>query len=312
MAEENKMAKKTKSHLIGNQAVATTLGDTTKLDIDTKKTIVDNIIEAGLTGGLNIGEIEKFTAVSNSRDQVYTLIDTMAKDSAVSAIIKTYADNACEVADNGHIVWCESNNPQVSKFVNFLLNVMNVDKNIYGWTYCLVKYGDVYLKLYRESDYDDPLFKKDNINNAYNARNVLNESAKKALEENVKLNVHRASDPYSYYVEMIADPGTMYELTKYGKTYGYIETPNTDTTFNIVNNYQGGTDLTYANYKMKSNEVNIYQADDFVHACLDDNYTRYPEKVNLFTTDDDYNNDVNPHAFTVRRGKSMLLDNYKV
>ena len=28
---------------------------------------------------------------------------------------------------------------------------MNVDKNIFGWTYCLLKYGDVYLRLYRES-----------------------------------------------------------------------------------------------------------------------------------------------------------------
>jgi hypothetical protein len=41
-----------------------------------------------------------------------------------------------------------------------LLNVMNVDKNIFGWTYSLIKYGDVYLRLYRESDYHDVLFNK--------------------------------------------------------------------------------------------------------------------------------------------------------
>lgn len=40
--------------------------------------------------------------------------------------------------------------------------------------------------------------------------------------------MHSADDPYSYYVEMVADPGTMFELVKYGKTYGYIEVPNAD------------------------------------------------------------------------------------
>ena len=49
---------------------------------------------------------------------------------------------------------------KISKFVNYLLNVMNVDKNIYGWVYSLLKYGDLYLRLFRESDYEDIFFKK--------------------------------------------------------------------------------------------------------------------------------------------------------
>ena len=40
---------------------------------------------------------------------------------------------------------------------------MNADKNIYGWVYSLLKYGDVYLRLYRESDYQDTLFKADSV-----------------------------------------------------------------------------------------------------------------------------------------------------
>ena len=67
---------------VGNQAVATTLGDTTKLDIDTKKTLVDDIIDYGLTGGLNVGEIEKFTSIANSRDQIYTVIDKVEYETA--------------------------------------------------------------------------------------------------------------------------------------------------------------------------------------------------------------------------------------
>jgi hypothetical protein len=57
----------------------------------------------------------------------------MTLDSSVAAIVRTYAENVCETADNGHIVWCESNNSDISKFVNYLLNVMNVDKNIFAW-----------------------------------------------------------------------------------------------------------------------------------------------------------------------------------
>ena len=133
MADDN--AKKTntpKSPLIGNQAKPAVLDSTTKLDIDTNKVLLDNIIEAGLQSKLDIGELERFTSISNNRDQVYQLIDTMCQDSTVSSIVRTYAEDVCETGDNGHIVWCESSDPKISMFVNYLLNTMNVDKNIFG------------------------------------------------------------------------------------------------------------------------------------------------------------------------------------
>lgn len=317
MADEVKTktgVRKTKSGVVGNQAIPTILDNTTKLEIDTNKVLIDNIIDAGLGGGLSLTDIDNFTSLSNNREQIYTVIDTMARDSAVSAIIKTYADSACEVADSGHIIWCESDDQKVSKFVNYLLNVMNIDKNIYGWVYCLVKYGDVYLRLYRDSDYEDELFKKETINTAATAKSLLTEDAKTELKEAIVLNVHNTSDPYSYYVEMVPDPGTMFELTKYGKTYGFIETPNEEQTSNyLMNTYNttGGSD-NFTNYRMKSADINIYQADDFVHAYLDDNYSRFPEKVEIFTSDNDYKNNQHSRGYTVKRGKSMLIDNYKV
>ena len=105
MAEtKTKKPSKSKSSLIGNQAKPVVLDSTTKLDIDTNKVLIDNIIDAGLQCKLDISAIDKFTSISNARDQVYQLIDTMCNDSAVSAIIRTYTDDVCEVADNGHIV----------------------------------------------------------------------------------------------------------------------------------------------------------------------------------------------------------------
>ena len=105
MAEtKTKKSSKSKSSLIGNQAKPVVLDSTTKLDIDTNKVLIDNIIEAGLQSKLDISTIDKFTSISNARDQVYQLIDTMCNDSAVSAIVRTYTDDVCEEADNGHIV----------------------------------------------------------------------------------------------------------------------------------------------------------------------------------------------------------------
>lgn len=311
---ENKNKKKTSNPMVGRGTQPITLDNTTTLDIDTKNTLADNIIEAGLSSKLDMSALENFTNISNARDQIYQLIDTMAQDSSVAAILRTYTEDVCEPADNGHVIWCEANDPKISKFVNYILNIMNADKNMYSWTYSLLKYGDVYLRLYRESDYKDTLFASDNIKQAESAKNILNEEYKEEskqkenLDEAVRLNMHSASDPYSYYVELVDDPGTMFELTKFGKTYGYIEVPNTESSLDAITSLSGASMTGTYNFRLKSTDVNVYQADDFVHACLEDNFTRFPETVDLFLSDDEENK----QSYSVRRGKSLLYDSYKI
>ena len=160
---ENKKKPKADNPLLGSQAKPVPFDNSTALDIDTTKVLVDNIIEAGLTSKLDISKLENFTNISNARDQIYQLIDTMAQDSSVSSILRTYTEDVCEPSDSGHIIWCEADDPKIIKFVNYILNIMNADKNIYSWVYALLKYGDVYLRLYRESDYDDELFKSPTV-----------------------------------------------------------------------------------------------------------------------------------------------------
>ena len=309
---ENIPNKNQSNSLVGSQAVPVTLDNTTTLDIDTKKVLADNIIEAGLSRQLDIAALENFTSISNSRDQIYQLIDTMAQDSSVSAILKTYAENVCEPADNGHVIWCEANDPQISRFVNYMLNVMNADKNMYGWAYTLTKYGDLYLRLFRESDYKDDLFKAENVDMVTTSKSRLTENFEvpelEKLEEAVKLHMHSNYDPYSYYVEQIDDPGTMFELTKFGKTYGYVEVPNEENSLDATSTISGMAMSGTYNFRMKSADVNVWQADDFVHGCLEDNFTRYPETVELFINEDGSKS----QSYRVRRGKSLLYDNYKV
>lgn len=193
---------------------------------------------------------------------------------------------------------------------------MNVDKNIGKWVYCLIKYGDVYLRLYRESDYEDALFKNTN-------RQKLNEA--------INLSIHGTNDDYSYYVEMVPDPSTMFELTRHGQTFGYIETPNMPNNFDTTSYVGGTTGMMSGNsngaytFAYKSNDVNIYQADDFVHAALEDNISRFPETVDLFYENTDIDDktarrkngassstSTSSQSYTVRRGKSLLYDAYKI
>jgi dihydrodipicolinate synthase/N-acetylneuraminate lyase len=101
---ENTQSKKVKNPLVGSQAQPTTLDNTTKIDIDVTKALIDDIIEAGIKGGLDTSAIENFTSLSNSREQIYQVIDSMAADSSVASVIKIIAEEATEMNDQGHII----------------------------------------------------------------------------------------------------------------------------------------------------------------------------------------------------------------
>lgn len=180
------------------------------IGIELDNTILQNIVNGGTASTINMAEINSFTNISRSRDQLYNLLDQMAADSTISAVLETYVEDATERNDNGDIVWCESNDPDVAAYVGFLLDSLCINKNIYKWTYCLCKYGDVYLRLYRKSDYDDPIF-------------ASAESEKKPLKESIKIIGYADDDRYAHYMEMVDNPAQMFELTRFGKTVGYIQ-----------------------------------------------------------------------------------------
>lgn len=286
--------KQTKSNSVGSIAEPTINKVTPKITSDISKKLIDDIISTvSVTSALDLAKIEKFTTLSNNRTQLYNMLDIMGNSSDVASILKVYTDEICQPADNGKVVWCEAADPKIAQFGNYLLDCANVDKNIKLWAYCLLKYGDVYLKLYRNSDYNDPLF-HETKNNPYQ------------LNEDVHVQFHNDNDKYSYFVEMVNDPSTMFELTKYGRIFGYIEVPNkpTDDTFSF---YVDSGDSSKINYAFKSSDINIYQANDFVHAYLVENFNRIPEQINLSTDDTDAS-----YKYTVTRGKSILADSYKV
>lgn len=260
------------------------------IGIDVDGEFYDNIINAGVSSRLDVAKIQSFTQVSHNRDTTMQLLDTMAEDSTISAVLEVYAEDATETNDNGDIVWVTSSNSEIVKFITYLLDTMNVNKNIYKWVYSLCKYGDVYLRLYRQSEYEDELFKE-----------------KKSLNEDVILKAYAKSDKFAHYVEMIPNPAEMFELTRLGKTYGYIKAN--------VNTFAKKDDLiNYSAYRytFAKQDVEVYDATSFVHATLEDNVSRCPEEVEIFLSDDDLESNTNALSYTVRRGQSLLYNSFKV
>ena len=294
-----------------------------QIGIDTKGVFMDNVVEAIDVGKVDMSKIESFTTLSQTRDTMYTMLDTMAEDATISAVLETYAEDATERNDKGKVVWCESSDPNIAKYVTFLLNSMNVDKNIYKWVYSLCKYGDVYLRLYRTSEFEDALFadeiKKDNKKKQRNLSEALEELNKKEedklLKEDININLYHPNDNFVHYLEMVPNPAEMFELTKFGKTYAYIQA--------AVSNSQARDTDSMLNaiyrYSFKKKDVDVYDAVTFVHAALEDNTSRVPEEVDIFfpiEKKDEEGNYTNEYetklTYNVRRGQSLLYSSYKI
>lgn len=296
-----------------------------EIGVDTTKNLEQNILNAAIGGVLDISKLEGFSTVSQSRENIYKILDSMGNDSMVSSILETYAEDTVEANEQGKIMWCESSDSNATKYVTFLLDSMNVDKHLYGWAYSLIKYGDLYLRLYKESDYGDDL-----LFGTPEKQKVLTESLeqlgaddeqiaiselikqenkkdkKDNLKEDVNVITHKENDHYVHYVEAVANPGDMFELTRFGKTMGYVEAP-----VKIQSVKQNTLNSMYMpmQYRMNRGDVNIYSATDFVHAALVDTSARQPEEVDIFLE----NKEESQHAkYTVRRGQSLLYSAFKV
>lgn len=267
-----------------------------EIGIDLNNTVMSNIADTIETSQFDINALNSFTQVSRSRNEIYNVLDDMGNDSTLAAVLETYAEDATETNDQGNIVWCESPDADAMAFVTYLLNALNVDKNIYKWTYSLCKYGDVYLRLYRESEYDDLLFDK--------PKSKRSSDGKANLNEDVKIKFYGKNDNYVHYLEMAPNPAQVFELTRFGKTSAYIKT---DIQLQSGNTSEMNAIATVLNrYKFNKNDVELYAPTEFVHAALEDNSSRTPEEVELFVDDD------KSLTYRVKRGQSLLYSTYKI
>lgn len=290
------------------------------IGIDVADEFFDNIISQGVAGKVDITQINSFSQLSNNREQLYEVLDIMAQDSTISAMLEIYAEDATETNEEGRIIWCQSDDPDVTRYITFLLDSLNVDKNAYKYAYSLCKYGDLYLKLFRKSDIENKLLDNlseedrrlnEDLQNIDSIQYAMAESleedvdeSNEKLNEDVKIKAYKRSDKFENYIEMVPNPAEMFELTRFGKSWAYIKTNS------MVLNTQNKDLMTMQSmmYKFHKNDVEIYDAASFVHAALEDDVSRQSEEVQIFTGDDE-STGVN---YTVRRGTSILQNAYKI
>lgn len=284
--------------------------------IDTNKTLLNNIIGAAEIGSLDISSIDALSQSAQNREQSYELIDSMAQDDVIAAVLETYAEDIVQTNDKGNIVWIESDDTKILEYTSWLLESLNVDKHIYQWAYCLVTYGDVYLRLFRKSDVEDDLLFKNNSRTKQLNESIIypkdpSESTKSKLNEETKVRIYEDNDPYITYVQMVDNPGEMFDLQKFGKTHGYIKTP--------IRVIQQTTDELYnylTRYKLNQSQVEIFDAMTFVHGCLENTSQRQPETVEIYLDNLDKNDatvkDSMTSSYSVKRGQSILYNSFRI
>lgn len=285
------------------------------IGVDTDQHIYDEIILAGDSSHLDISKIEEFTRVSQKRDEVYALLDSMCNDATIAAVLETYAEDSTERSEEGKIVWAEASDSKISAYVNYLLASLNIDKNIYKWIYSLCKYGDLYIRIYRESEIStDALFSKyeDEDDEDKTIDPQMLDEGKQQLNEDVKVKIFSKKDKYSKYIEMEPNPAEIFELTKFGKTAGYIKAPVP------VSQEKSKNDLLFPHYiyQFKLADVSVYGPLEYVHCALEDNTSRSPEEVEIFTSDKEEelkeNVEETSYKYTVKRGQSLFYNIFKI
>ena len=283
-----------------NKAIPSPLPDKIN-DIDTDNHIYDNIIDSQERGTLDVSSLNSFTGISRSRDEVYSLLDLMAEDPIISTALEIYTADSTEPNEQGKVMWCESNDEKITGAVTQILDAMNIDKNAYSHMYALYKYGDIYLKLYRKSEFDFEKLKEKRD------KSQLSESAD--INEDFILKIYSKNDRYAEYAELVKNPADVFDLVKFGKTCAYIRTH-----VGVLNNYNKDNKVPLTSnqyfYRFTNNDVDIYGATDFVHASLEDNSDRTVEEVSLSTDGEDASTDL--LTFNVKRGQSLLYNSFKV
>ena len=229
--------------------------------------------------------IATFRTLSSDRKEKYLEYENMLTDATIAAAMEMYADDATQYdPKTGKVIWVESEDPDIAKAANRLIDVLQLNEKAWKHCYSLCVFGDLYLRIYREgdnADYEDLLNAQPGI---------------------VRTKVQDTSRPMEEYVEYIEDPATIYDLQIKDKTSGFVRLKtSTPSNYNSYTKYNGvnlnQVDIT---------NVDFYDRRSFVHISLSESINRNPEYLAI---KDEANNTTN--VYKVKTGKSILADAYE-
>lgn len=263
-----------------------------QIGLENEHSVINDILDTADSSLIDTSVLNSFIDVSRNRDNVYKLVDQMCQDPIPAAILELFTEDTTATNDNKEIVWVTSDDPKIQKTANLYLKAFQVNKNIYKWANSLIKYGDVYLKLFKQSEYNtDPIFGK-----------------KKNLNEDINLHINKEDDHFVNYAEMVDNPATVFELTRFGKTAGFIKT-------HINNNSLVNPSKLSMNsyiYTFNQNDVEVYQQDQFVHGSLEDNVDRVSEEVEIIRQDPNKSGNDIKVKYKVKSGQSAFANAFKI
>jgi hypothetical protein len=75
-----------------------------EIGVDLNNTLSELILDNIETSTLDLNNLEAFSNISQTREGIYGLIDTMSEDDRVSAVLETYTEDVVETNDKGQVV----------------------------------------------------------------------------------------------------------------------------------------------------------------------------------------------------------------
>lgn len=229
--------------------------------------------------------IGKFRTLSDDRQERYKAYEEMLADATTAAAIEMYADDATQYdPKSGKVIWVESEEPEIAKAANRLLDVLQINEKAWRHIYSLCTYGDLYLRIYREGDNAD-------------YQDLLN-----APSNSIRTKVQDEQRPMEEYVEYVEDPSTIYDLQLKDKTSGFVrlKTSASSSEGNGIAVYNG-ININ----KVDVQNIDLYDRRSFVHISLAESINRNPE---LLAIDDPTSGKTT--VYKIKTGKSILADAY--
>lgn len=266
--------------------------DRADLPIVEKKEELVNRYDNGIDGTnlYSFSQLNEFRTIAQDRDSQYQIYDEMSTDSVIAASLEIYADDATAYDEQGRVIWVESENDEIAKAGNRLLDIFEIPERAWKHIYLACKYGDYYLKLYRKNTPDE---NSDGTNN-------ISTGTVKIINDKAEYKGTMYTPEYLEYVEDVSDPSTIFDLRKRGKIAGFVEVDGNLPSKTSDNTFYSPITKTY-----ELEDVLLYPPDRLIHIMIGENLTRSEEQLTLNFGD-------SSATYNVARGKSILYDVYPI
>ena len=223
--------------------------------------------------------VSKLRQVNDAYKVMLTEYDAMDDEVIIQAALELYADNATQVdSKTGKVVTITSDDEALQSELNDLMDILDIDKRVWNWSYNLAKYGDVYSRVISLDKLEEKL-KTLNSNTDDNIQ----------LKSIESMNEQGSTD---FILEDVIDGSVILDLYEYGQRVGFAEEDTSE----------------YSHLKVKQNkglDLILHSPSAFIHFTLS-RTSQYEFLELLDHSHKDEYGDPLVRKYTVQRGMSML------